>query len=131
MGDKKSKITKSVFSNEWTNPGGGTTYYYDIEFENGDKGAVGVSTKDSDRVLVGQNVMYKMNGNKIKITEVIREFTSSKKTYGKKLSHDSFLGYSWSYAKDMVVAGKTMEDVEELNNMARYIYNEIGKMLNE
>ena len=39
------------------------------------------------------------------------------------------LGYAWSYAKDLIVAGKTMQDVEELNNVARYIYDQIGDML--
>ena len=63
--EKKGRIIKSVFSNEWTNPSGGTTYYYDIEFDNKDKGAVGSTTKDSDRVMVGQNVLYQINGTKI------------------------------------------------------------------
>jgi hypothetical protein len=40
------------------------------------------------------------------------------------------LGYAWSYAKDLIIAGKTLQDMEELNAVARYIYNEIGSMLN-
>jgi hypothetical protein len=43
---------------------------------------------------------------------------------------EAFLGFSWSYAKDLIIAGKTSKDLEELNEVARYIYNEIGKMLN-
>jgi len=130
MSEKKSKIVKSSFSNEWTNPSGGTTYYYDIEFENKDYGAVGVTTKDSDRVLVGQQVTYTINGNKIKIVAVDNE--PKKPTYAKKgykTSQESMLGYAWSYAKDLHIAGKSMQDIEELNKMARYIYEEIGKML--
>ena len=43
---------------------------------------------------------------------------------------EQFLGYAWSYAKDLIVAGKNSDDLEELNKCARYIYDEIGKMLN-
>jgi hypothetical protein len=130
--EKKGRIIKSVFSNEWTNPSGGTTYYYDIEFDNKDKGAVGSTTKDSDRVMVGQNVLYKINGTKIKILELTNQPTKpAGKSYSpRKTSQESMLGYAWSYAKDLHVAGKDMKDIEELNKMARYIYEQIGEMLN-
>tara|TARA_B100001778_G_C18302272_1_gene500379 strand:- start:37 stop:489 length:453 start_codon:yes stop_codon:yes gene_type:complete len=130
--EKSAKIVKSVFSNEWCNPSGGTTYYYDIELDNNDAGAVGVTTKDSERVQVGQKIKYNINGTKIKVVEVEKEAVqkTSYKAYKGKNSQESFLGYAWSYAKDLHIAGKTMEDIEELNSMARYIYDEIGKMLN-
>ena len=129
--EKKSKIKTSVFSNEWTNPSGGKTYYYDIALQNGDTGACGVSQKDSIRVKVGSTVTYNINGNKIKILSVENE-QSYKSNYKRgKTTQDSMLGYAWSYAKDLHIAGKTMEDIDELNRMARYIYKEIGKMLND
>ena len=130
---KQSKITKSVFSNEWTNPSGGTTYYYDISFENGDTGACGVSEKSSSRVTVGSKVNYQINGTKIKILSVEKSFEKKPRSSYKKsrISKDSMLGYSWSYAKDLQIAGRTMEDMEELNAMATYIYDRIGEMLND
>ena len=56
---------------------------------------------------------------------------NSKKNRNSQQGQAQYLGYAWSYAKDLIIAGKTMKDVEELNNVARYIYSEIGKMLNE
>ena len=54
----------------------------------------------------------------------------SGRNYSKsKNPQEQMLGYAWSYAKDLIVAGKTMQDVEELNNVARYIYDQIGDML--
>lgn len=44
---------------------------------------------------------------------------------------EEFLGYAWSYAKDLVVAGKKAKDFKELNEIASMIYNRIGEMLNE
>tara|TARA_R110001599_G_scaffold288252_1_gene491101 strand:+ start:118 stop:519 length:402 start_codon:yes stop_codon:yes gene_type:complete len=131
--EKKSKIVKSVFSNEWTNPSGGTTYYYDVALLNGDVGSCGVSEKDSVRVKVGSQVNYQINGTKIKIVSV--ENSAEKKYSGYKkggrITKDSMLGYSWSYAKDAWIGGKTMADIQELDEMATYIYNRIGEMLND
>jgi len=130
--EKSAKITKSSFSNEWVNPSGGTTYYFDIVFDNKDAGAIGVTDKDSERVVVGKKIKYTIIGTKIKVIEVETETAKpSYKSYKGKNSQESFLGYAWSYAKDLHIAGKSMEDIEELNDMARYIYNEVGKMLND
>lgn len=130
--EKSAKITKSNFSNEWTNPSGGTTYYFDVVLDNKDAGAIGVTSKDSERVKVGQKIKYTINGTKIKVVDVFTEVAKPKyNNYKGKNSQESFLGYAWSYAKDLHIAGKTMSDIEELNEMARYIYNEIGKMLND
>jgi hypothetical protein len=133
--NKTSKIAKSTFSNEWTNPSGGTTFYYDIVFTNGDSGSVGVQDKLSDnKIKVGKELNYEIINGKIKVNQMSntpKTDYSSNKTYSKpKTSQEQMLGYAWSYAKDFIVAGKTMSDVEELNQVARYIYNQIGDMLN-
>lgn len=132
--EKKSKIIQSVLSNEWQNPGGTTTYYYDVVFENGDLGSVGVNQKSSSKVEKGAEVTYTIMGGKIKVLQVTEtaQTVNQPAAYAKKNSNSqaSFLGYAWSYAKDFVIAGKTMKDVAELNEVARYIYDEIGKMLN-
>jgi hypothetical protein len=52
------------------------------------------------------------------------------KSGGRSFSQEEFLGYAWSYAKDLIVAGKKAKDLEELNKMATYIYERIGVMLN-
>jgi hypothetical protein len=42
---------------------------------------------------------------------------------------EEFLGYAWSYAKDLIIAGKKMKDVEECSQLAEYIYGKIKDML--
>jgi hypothetical protein len=137
MSEKTSIIKKSTFTSEWVNSGGSLTYWYDLELENGEIGSVGVVQKDSPKILVGAEITYyKENAKKIKIvkhhssTTSIGTSLSTAKTYKKAATQDAYLGYAWSYAKDLVIAGKTMKDMEELNAVARYIYNEIGSMLN-
>lgn len=133
MKEKTSKVVKSTFSNEWTNPSGGTTYYYDIELENGDKGSIGVTDKNSDKVKVRTELTYTIINGKIKaqtMSNTPSHNPSGNKSYGnRKNSKEQYLGFTWGYAKDLIIAGKTMEDVEELNKVARYIYEQIGNML--
>lgn len=132
---KKSIIKKSTFSNEWQNPSGGTTFYYDLELENGEKGSTGVTTKDSPKVAVGTEISYTLNGLKLKIVNVESQASAPASNAGKPkqnrpAAQDQFLGYSWSYAKDLLIAGKTSKDMEELQKMAEFIYDRIGNMLN-
>lgn len=144
MSNKTSRIAKCVFKNEWQNPTGGIVYYHELTFENGDIGNCGAMEKMPAKYSVNSVVHYTIENKKIKIISTGAENSSGNnynnkkfimqkttgKTYGKK-NKDEFLGYAWSYAKDLVIAGKTMNDVEELNKVAKYIYSEIGKMLNE
>lgn len=134
MKEKTSKVVQSTFSNEWTNPSGGTTYYYDIVLQNGDSGSIGVTDVNSEKVKVGTELTYTIINGKIKAQTMSNTPTqnfSSNKNYGKgKNSQEQYLGFTWGYAKDLIIAGKTMEDVEELNKVARYIYDQIGDMLN-
>lgn len=136
MSEKKAKIQQAIFSNEWVNAVGKTNYYFDIVLDNGESGSVGVADKDSPKIKVGSEITYTLNGKKIKIitssgTHQQSKTNSNKSGGGSKNSkQEQFLGYAWSYAKDLIIAGKTMKDVEELNEVSRYIYDEIGKMLN-
>lgn len=131
---KTSVIKTSNFSNEWLNPSGKLVYYYDLVLENGDTGSVGIMNKGSEDVQVGTEINYTLSNNKIKIVrESSQTFSKPNKptynNYKNKNGQEQFLGYAWSYAKDLIIAGKGMEDVDELNQVARYIYDEIGTML--
>ncbi len=131
--NKTSIIKASTFSNEWKNPSGGSTFYYDIVLANGDTGSTGVAQKDSPKIQVGTEITYTLNGLKLKIVNVESSAAPSAngfKAKSKPSAQDQFLGYSWSYAKDLLIAGKTSNDMDELKAMAEYIYNNIGKMLN-
>lgn len=143
MKTSTSKVAKSTFSNEWANPSGGTTYYYDLEMENGDSGSIGVTEQNSEKVKEGAEITYNLIGNKFKNVKMSDGSTGSNAKQSKSGSgggrknnsygvptQESMLGYCWGYAKDLIIAGKTMDDVEELNKVARYIYGQVGAMLN-
>ena len=137
MKETTSKITKSNFSNEWTNPSGGITYYFDLVFENGMTGSIGVQDKNSDKIKVGNDLTFSIVNNKIKVAQMSNNSfkpqapsTSTRKTYtNSRNSKEQYLGFTWGYAKDLIIAGKSMKDVEELKKVANFIYNEIGEML--
>jgi hypothetical protein len=131
--NKTSTIKSSTFSNEWKNPSGGSTFYYDIVLENGEKGSTGVAQKDSPKIQVGTEITYALNGLKLKILNVESTSASTSVVYkpkSKGSSQEQYAGYAWSYAKDLLIAGKTSQDMDELKAMAEYIYNNIGKMIN-
>lgn len=136
---KTAKIIKCVFTSEWQNPSGGITYYHELTMDNLDVGSIGKVSKYPKELSEGVTLIYTIDEKrKIKVISTSMDAQKSSsypnnktgKSYNSSpKKQDEFLGYSWSYAKDLVVAGKTMADVEELNKMARYIYDEIGKML--
>lgn len=134
---KTAKIVKCVVTNEWQNPAGTITYYHELTMDNLDVGTIGKMTKYPKELSEGVSLVYTIDEKKkIKVvtSSMDNKMDKSSKSYGGMKQQgprkqEDFLGYAWSYAKDMVVAGKTMNDVEELNKMARYIYDEIGKML--
>lgn len=137
---KSSKVVKCVFTNEWKNPSGGMTYYHEVTLENGDIGSIGSTTKYSPKFTEGTIITYTLDpSGKLKLETSVNEQPQKKQTsnysgqnnYNRPAKHDQFLGYAWSYAKDMVIAGKTSEDFDEVMKIAHMIYDEIGNMLNK
>jgi len=142
---KKEKIVNCRYSDKWLNPiSKKFIYYHEVITDNGTVLNIGTMEKNSIRIKVGATIEYmKDEKGKTKIIsssndagkiaeKVIQEKEASKNNFvsgGRIKGQEAFLGYAWSYAKDLVIAGKTMQDMEELNNMARFIYDEIGKML--
>ena len=157
---KQSKIVFVKFTNSWLNPKTNQSiFYHEVQLENGDVGTCGTITQLPPKLSVGSVVQYEMDGSKMKIhtsTGVQSELPMSgyaspkpanggynkakkyskpynsgvAKSGGRSFSQEEFLGYAWSYAKDLIVAGKKAKDLEELNKMATYIYERIGVMLN-
>jgi hypothetical protein len=138
---KTSQIVSCEFTNEFKPPKtNNVVYYHRLELANGDIGTIGTLEKMPDRLAVGTVINYDYDSvnRKIKLEQSMSDFAASssgtKKPFkqgggARVKNQDEFLGYSWGYAKDLIIAGKTMKDVEELNKVARYIYSEIGKML--
>lgn len=141
--NKVSRIVKVNFDSEWTPPAGGRTiYYHYIEFENGDAGNVGRTSKLPRDMKEGLEIEYSMENNKIKYVGMSgitqgnpnsRENTKSySKNFQKKAKPEDFLGYAYSYAKDLVVAGKTKkEDIKNLKEIAEEIYYHIAEILQD
>lgn len=138
----KGKILKCDYKDEWLNPvNKKKLYIHEIVTDDGGKGKVFTVEKMSPRISVGTYIEYEYDFIKDKITihssSVDKSATISKT--GEKLEvksklppsarQESYLGYAWSYAKDLIIAGKGIKDLEELDKVATYIYERIGKQL--
>lgn len=144
------KVVSCIFEKEWLNPlSKKLIYYHDVITDQGHILSIGTMDKNSVRIKKGAVLEYTIDENsKAKIisssTDVNKiaeqalidkqqreekELIKNEKTRIK--GQETYLGFTWAYAKDLIIAGKTMEDMEELNKIARYIYEEIGKMLNQ
>jgi len=137
--EKTGTIVDSLFVNEWKKPDASKLYYiFDVTLDNGDKGSVFAISKKSPNVKMGNSINYTLEGRKMKVISVnnggepverTSRQSSSRSKYGRVLNQTEFLGYSFSYAKDLIIAGKSSKDIAELNKVARMIYQEIGLLL--
>ena len=135
MAEKTSTILKCTFTKEWKNPKGAIVYYHLLQLENGDVGNIGTMEKTPAKIKEGTKITYELNDDKLKL---VSDFSSSAKSKGggggvykkREMTDEEFLGYAWSYAKDLIVAGKKAKDFDELKTLARAIYGEI-KLIRE
>ncbi len=143
---KKAKVIVCNFTKEWLNPiTKKFIYYHSIIMDNGDIGTIGKMEKTPKEISVDSILEYTISdkgkieivtsSNKTKKEEVAKEQTSKESPLKKPFNKDrikgqeAFLGYAWSYAKDLIIAGKTSKDLKELDKVAEHIYNKIGEML--
>jgi hypothetical protein len=145
----KGKILQCEFKTEWENPKTKSILYvHEIVVDNGYKGQVMTIEKMSPRIAVDNFIEFEYDfiTDKIKLHSSSTDRSVSYSKPGEKSSEKSeaktstyklppsarkenYIGYAWSYAKDLLIAGKTMKDIEELDEMATYIYERIGKQL--
>jgi hypothetical protein len=145
------KVASCKFDKEWLNPiSNKIIYYHDVITDTGHICNIGSMEKNSIRIRKGAMLEYcidekcktKLISSSNDAKKISEAAVKNKEEKVEKLMNENsdrqrikgqeaFLGYSWSYAKDLIIAGKTMKNVEELNKVARYIYEEIGKMLNQ
>lgn len=142
---KTGTITKCKFTSEWKAPAPANSilYYHELTMDNGDVGNVATIEKYSDKIKEGAVIEYEIDDKKkIKIFTQTQNNPSSngngqqssKAPFVKKhiTKPDTFLGYAYAYAKDMVIAGKTTKkDRENLELIATEIYEAIKKKLKE
>lgn len=157
---KIATIEKCVLTGEWVNPEGGVVYYHQLTLSNGDIGNIGVMGQQyPEKISEGTTISYTIDPrNKIKLltgavtsetkkpvmnkkqksnADLFNQASATQNTYPKKASGGyskspaDYLGFTWGYAKDLIVAGKSMADVEEMNKVARYIYEQVKDMLKD
>jgi len=155
---KTSKVKECTYTSDWKAPNGSFVYYHNVSFENGDTGVCGRSKKSPQDMLPGVEIEYEINAGKIKYMRPVNQAeppapsqqgsnNSNSDQYhsraprrrtsygsqkgGNKHPHE-FLGYSFSYAKDLVIAGKASSaDVADLKRIAKEIYFNIMDLLDE
>lgn len=126
--EKKAKITRTVFTSEWTNPKGGQVYYHTIELDNGDTGQIGSKEKMPSKLNPGSELTYTIEtgprGNKIKA--VLPQGGGFKPGKPVVDPRAQFIGFSASYAKDLVIAGKV--DLRDMNLLTERIFDNMAKL---
>ena len=138
MSNKKSIIAKCVYTSPWQAPNGSTIHYHELTMQNGDIGNVGKKVVNPPDIAVGVEIEYTIDGKKINIVKQnnAEQVQGNNPQYKKKSSYAAkptdFLGYSYAYAKDLVVAGKVSEaDMKDLKRIAELIYAHIGELINK
>lgn len=135
MAEKSGTVVKCTFTKEWTNPKGAIVYYHLLIMDNGDVGSVGTMEKNPAKIKEGTKITYEIKDDKIKLVSD-SNYTPAGKSKGggtfrsREKTNEEYLGYAWSYAKDLIIAGKKLKDFKELKDLARAIYGEI-KLIRE
>jgi hypothetical protein len=109
--EKKAKITRAVFKNEWSG-NGNTVYYHDIELDNGDKGSIGSKEKMPAKLNPGNELTYTIDNGKIKAVNAQVGGGGFSGGGGKKGPDPKvqIVGFAMSYTKDLIVADKIKVD---------------------
>lgn len=147
---KTAEVVQLNPSSEWMNPKSNSLiYYYFIVLNDMTTGTIGTTIKDDPKLAVGKTINYRQEGMKIiyeKNPELARAIGANKANSTTRTSpkpkadyvprssvknQSDFLGQAWSYAKDLILAGKTLEDVKNMSEIANAIYDEIGITLNK
>lgn len=105
--EKKAKITRTVFKNEWKGQNG-SVFYHDIELDNGDKGSIGAKEQMPAKLNPGQELTYTIDNGKIKAVAPANNFGGG----GRKGPDPKtqMIAFAMSYTKDLVVADKVKID---------------------
>jgi len=144
------KVVSCKFEREWLNPiSKKIVYYHEVVTDMGD--IISIGSMDKNPAKFKKNAMIEYVIDEKAKTKIISSSNDARKiaeaamamkeakveklmgsSYEKQRikGQEAFLGYAWSYAKDLLIAGKTMSDMEELQKMAKFIYDNIGDQLN-
>lgn len=115
--EKKAKITRTVFKNEWKGPNG-TVYFHRIELDNGDTGSIGAKESMPAKLNPGNELTYTIEPDPdprgdFKIKAVNTASVGGGGFHGGKKGPDpkvQIVGFAMAYTKDLVVADKVKID---------------------
>ncbi len=124
--EKKAKITRTVFKNEWKGDKG-SVFYHDIELDNGDKGSIGSKEMNPAKLNPGQELTYTIENGKIKAVAPAGGGFQGGGFAGRKGPDPKaqVVGFAMAYTKDLVVAGKIT--IEQLPA----IFDKIHKLMSD
>jgi hypothetical protein len=110
--EKKAKITRTTFKNEWKGPNG-SVYFHRIELDNGDVGSIGAKESMPSKLNPGSELTYTIEPDpkgdfKIKAVNATNGGGGFAGGGGKKGPDPKvqIVGFAMSYTKDLIVAGK-------------------------
>lgn len=113
---KKAKIIRTVFKNEWKGPNG-TVYFHHIELDNGDTGSIGAKESMPAKLNPGNELTYTIEPDPdprgdFKIKAVSASNGGVFPGGGKKGPDPKvqIVGFAMAYTKDLVVADKIKID---------------------
>lgn len=115
--EKKAKITRTVFKNEWKGPNG-NVFFHRIELDNGDCGSIGAKESMPAKLNPGNELTYTIEPDPdprgdFKIKAVNNQQSGGFAGGGGKKGPDpkvQIVGFAMSYTKDLIVADKVKID---------------------
>lgn len=127
--EKKAKITRTTFKNEWKGDKG-SVFYHEIELDNGDKGEIGAKEQLPSKLNPGEELTYTIEagkyGNKIKAVAPTGGGFAGGGRKGPE-PKTQIIGFAMSYSKDLIVAGKV--DIKQLPETFERIYQLMASKL--
>lgn len=133
--EKTAKVIECKFDKSWNPPTGGTLYVHNLKLSNGESGVIYHKQNMPGEILEGAEITYSIN-EKGKIS--ISQKNNQQQSYTKKPQVNSrqgidIIGYSFSYAKDLIIAkinnGEKIKNIsEELIKTAEPIFNKMNEL---
>src|SRR3990167_7506415 len=110
---KTSKITASKYDKKWDSDNG-TVFFHKVTVENGDEFSIGSKEQDPAWLNVGETLDYEITKENPKYGKSAKRvqqgkpggYGGGKPGYQKEAFDEKAVGFAYSYAKDLIVAGK-------------------------
>lgn len=134
METKTSKVKNALLKKQWEGRNG-TMFDFNVEFENGDKGVYITKSNPQEVFVQGQEITYtieKVSKNGYENVVVKPVLIEKSGNFGKSVPKNykaDFISFAASYAKDLVVGGKS--ELKDFRSTFNEIYNVMSEKLAE